>query len=75
METINGYEIVGQCRLPKQVGCKPARMIMVDRGNGYKERYVVSDHRYGENGWCNGQYFNHEREAREYFAIRVGRGF
>lgn len=77
-ETINGFPIVAMFPTRKSVGYRPGRIVMVDRGDQFEERYVLSWQGVNDDGtWCRqwscGTYVVTMKEARDEFVRRVQR--
>ena len=72
-DTINGFPVIGTWVTPKR-GCERAgRIIMVDRGVEYEERYVVAWQAEGKGAWIESSYHVTLTEALVQFTDRVAR--
>ena len=72
-DTINGFPIIGIWVTPQR-GCQPAgRIIVVDRGPEYEERYVVAWQGDGQTAWLESTYCIDIAEAERAFAAHIER--
>lgn len=74
-ETIRGFAIVAEFRLPPQPATRPGRIILVDRGPEEPERWVTALHCDGDRAWLWGHYFSERAEADADFKARGKRGY
>lgn len=79
-ETINGYPIIGTYLTPGRGWQQPGRIILVDRGDGHEERYVVAWQAYHdshgpqwESGWMASSYCRSLKSARKVFIRRINK--
>jgi len=71
MDTINGFPIVATWHTQAR-GCElRGRLIVVDRGTEYDERYVVAWQAEGAKSWDESAYCETLREAHGVFTRRI----
>lgn len=72
-DTINGFPIIATWATPAR-GCERAgRIIVVERGTEYEERYVVAWQAEGKGAWIESSYHVTLTEALVQFTYRVAR--
>lgn len=64
-DRIAGYPVIHQHPLPD------GRVVVVDRGAQYVQRYVVAWHRHNDRGWCDATLFDRLDVAVEVFCLRA----
>jgi hypothetical protein len=74
MPKINNFEVIAQFAIEKRSGTRPGRFVIVDRGDGYVDRWVsTTQYRTGtrwDREWSQGHYFNRLSQALEHFHSR-----
>lgn len=66
-DTIHGFEIHALFKTEGGRGLRPGRIILVDRGKTYPERWVSSWQGDGDDEWSQGHYFGKFEDAQAHF--------
>lgn len=72
-DTINGFTIIATWETPARKSETPGRIIVVDRGPEYEERYVVAWQASGMGAWRDSAYCLDLAEASRVFSKRIER--
>lgn len=72
-DTINGFPILAMWHTPKRKYEEAGRIIVVDRGEEYEERYVVAWQAHGSTSWEESAYCLDKSGAARVFAKRIER--
>ena len=68
MTKINGFPIVRRERVDRTRDGRQGYLVIVDRGEAERQRYVVSLWFDGDKEWCQGHYRSTLERAKETFA-------
>lgn len=71
-DRIHGFRVIGSVLTGRRDGPKEARIVLVDRGEGY-QRFVVGFHWTGDEGWSDGYYTDSFAAALNDFWLRIVR--
>lgn len=74
-EEVNGFPISRASAWSSAKGSRDSRVILVDRGTDYQERWVTAIQCRDMEGWIWGHYFDDEAEAVADFNSREVRGY
>lgn len=70
LSKMHGFDIKAQFKTPGGSGLRAGRLILVDRGPKYGERWVSSWAADGDEEWSQGYYFEKYLDARDHFLER-----
>ncbi len=74
-DLLNGYPVIASAPLPVELGCKNARVVIVDRGEGEPDRYICAVNPYGREDWFHGHYCPTIEAAYDSFTARLTRHY
>lgn len=72
-DPVHGFTVKAEFKTEGGGGVRPGRIILVDRGERYTERWVSTWQADGDNEWSQGNYYSEFAEARDHFLERCSR--
>jgi hypothetical protein len=71
----NGCRVLAVKQTPAGAMTRSGRVILVDRGPDYHDRYVTAWHGHDDSEWTWGHYFTSWLDADDDFLNRASRGY
>ena len=73
--TINGYPVRAVFEFPATPGCRPGRVILVERDPEFIDCWIVAHHYETDDHWAQGEYFASFASAWPVFVMDAARHF